>query len=203
MDSNNWSVQKINDYITHNLSKEETEALRSDLAKDPELRAELELQMQMKKGLDNFYLKERIKKIHQKPNRRIGIRPLWTYISVAASFLLLGYFGFDAYKTSQESAMLYNAYFSKADVRINSNQNFTESDTQLYDEGMAYLDQGDTKSAIISLGKSKHPFASWYLALSYLKDNNQEKSKELLESISNDKNNLFANRAKKLLKEME
>lgn len=207
MEINNQDTQRINDLITGHLSEKEKEILRQEILQRPELQQELELQNQLKSGLESVFLKKKIKGIRQQEVKQIQqqevkqtkTRPLWVYISIAATFILAGYFVFSEYRLHRESQTLFTAYYHKTDLQINALPSFTEADTQLYEQGLADLDAGNAEAAIENLSKSKHPFASWYLALAYLKDNNRAEARKLLESIVKEKENIFNSEAKELL----
>ncbi|MFT3703119.1 MAG: tetratricopeptide repeat protein [Agriterribacter sp.] len=77
-----------------------------------------------------------------------------------------------------------------------------------YYKGLAFLQTGNTKEAAINLdwvlnnqpGKALKAKAQWYLALTYLKENNKEKAVELCNSIIQHKENqLLIENAKKIL----
>lgn len=77
-----------------------------------------------------------------------------------------------------------------------------------YYKGLAFLQTGNTKQAIINLhwvlnnqpDKALRAKAQWYLALAYLKENNKEKAIELCRSIVNKKQNtVLVKSAEKIL----
>jgi tetratricopeptide (TPR) repeat protein len=77
-----------------------------------------------------------------------------------------------------------------------------------YYKGLAFLQTSNTKEAAINLnrvlnnqpGYALRAKAQWYLALTYLKENNAEKAAELCRSIVNDKkNNILVKNAEKML----
>lgn len=77
-----------------------------------------------------------------------------------------------------------------------------------YYKGLAFLQTNNTKEVILNLGwvldnqpgKALKAKTQWYLALTYLKENNREKAVELYHSIiKNKENQLIINNAEKIL----
>lgn len=152
----NW--EEIDQYIMDALSVDARDKFDQRLAAEPALRAELQLRQDMLQGAEAYgrkALKQKLQGIHQamlhdqKPS--IQTRPLWPYLTAAASVLLLiaAVFWFNGTGGSANSSALYVEYFSPYEM---SNAQRSANEEQVlrmeqfyrtgnYEHALAELDQ--------------------------------------------------------------
>jgi hypothetical protein len=193
--------------LVNHLSGDETEdekrAIEEEMAIRPELQIEYEKLKKLSVAFKVHALTKTIQDVHNsniKPKRSLKYNPY--LLLVACTTLVVGATGLFRYRQNARNEELFTRYYAESSVQINS-VTFTESDTKFLKDGLASLNKQEFTEAIANFSQSKHPMASWYLALSYLRDNDKKNAKKVLQKITKDKYNLFSKKAAMLLEELE
>jgi hypothetical protein len=193
--------------LVNHLSGDETEdekrAIEEEMAIRPELQIEYEKLKKLSVAFKVHALTKTIQDVHNsniKPKRSLKYNPY--LLLVACTTLVVGATGLFRYRQNARNEELFTRYYAESSVQINS-VTFTESDTKFLKDGLASLNKQEFTEAIANFSQSKHPMASWYLALSYLRDNDKKNAKKVLQKITKDKHNLFSEKAAMLLDEFE
>lgn len=214
MKENELLEEKIDRYLNGSMTDEEKAAFNSKMAKDSELREEVELQRSIIKAVR----KEQLGKIIQKEEKRISkqksIRKLVISIgSFALAASVLGFFYVGYLNNCEDLATRYYAEYTYSPIPSRGGENLllTKSDS-IFFSALHEFESGNNKLAISQLEAlnesdsemlaASEQAVKWYLSLAWLKNGEKKKARILLQEIANTSNSEFNLKAKELLKEL-
>lgn len=197
---------RLVNHLTGDETEDEKSAIQKELAIRPELKEEYEKLRKISIAFKAHNIRNTIKEVHTQHEKEKGFLSFFKinrYVFLAACiFAIVATIGVIKYqKNSLNYTALYNQYYTEPDMMLNSI--FSEKDTQLFKQGIEALKKNELPQAIALLKESKYPMASWYLALGYVRNGDQQKATEILQEITQDKANLFNKKAGVLLEELE
>lgn len=228
MDLSDELLEEIGAYLSGRLTVAEKARFEVRLQADPDLRAEVATQREIKQGLQFLIQKDRFKAMHAdlrqrglleetdaseaRPGKEIPlnkqplVRPLWTYIAVAASLVLVLGLGWVIYQNRADdrirmaqNTQAFNAAFLAVPkpapavptdpdrVAVPLPAAPASADSVRLLNAVEALTQPEIQPALDSLrvlaqGAPGHWSASaeWYLALAYLKADQRDQAQSLL-----------------------
>jgi hypothetical protein len=203
------NFEKIELYLTDELSKDERDQFERELKSDLGLQSDLEDHILARDLIEidiASNLKAKLKSLDQSKNttvRKFNFN-VWT---IAASLLICVSLAWLYLDKNYSNKALFDKNFILIENQVRGDQPSNP------EEKLSLLIQ-DLKSDQVNTVIAFQEFidenedmdneqkAKWYLALAYLKENNIVKSKELLQNIISEKNNPFNNKASILLNDL-
>jgi hypothetical protein len=203
------NFEKIELYLTDELSKDERDQFERELKSDLGLQSDLEDHILARDLIEidiASNLKAKLKSLDQSKNttvRKFNFN-VWT---IAASLLICVSLAWLYLDKNYSNKALFDKNFILIENQVRGDQpsNPEEKLSLLIQDLQS--DQVNTVTAFQKFIDENEDMdneqkAKWYLALAYLKENNIVKSKELLQNIISEKNNPFNNKASILLNDL-
>jgi hypothetical protein len=203
------NFEKIELYLTDELSKDERDQFERELKSDLGLQSDLEDHILARDLIEidiASNLKAKLKSLDQSKNttvRKFNFN-VWT---IAASLLICVSLAWLYLDKNYSNKALFDKNFILIENQVRGDQpSNPEEKLSLLIQDL----QSDQVNTVIAFQEfidenedmDNEQKAKWYLALAYLKENNIVKSKELLQNIISEKNNPFNNKASILLNDL-
>ena len=165
-----FDIDRLKDYLSNNLSKEEKAEIENSLESDPEFKTQFEIHKSLLDGIEYHFdkqLKESFN-VHEAKSKK---RRLYQVMGVAASFLLVAVFSYQMLEVSRDDSEIflkyYRPYYNVVDEpERNSIPADGASAFQLYDKGEYGKAIADLRNEV-AINPYNHE-ASFYLGLSHL-----------------------------------
>lgn len=224
-------LEDIGAYLAGRLPAAEKARFEARMQADADLRAEVTTQREIKQGLQFLHQKDRFKAMHadlqqrgllnepaasvERPVQRLPTvertlaRPLWTYVAVAASLVLVLGLGWVAYQNwsearaaTAENQRAFAAFFAPTlksqpvqpadpDRVAAPLPKPASADSARLATAVVTLQRNELQAAITQLkpladGPPGHWSASaqWYLALAYLRNDDRDQAQALLNQVA-------------------
>jgi len=176
--------EKIESYISGELSKEEEVALEILISKDEELQDRVLSLKEIRLAFEGAQIRSKLQQIHdqEQQQKKTGVDFKWGYGIAATVALFLVVWWLIPVKPSNER--LFTEYFKPFPDLISSRGNASDD----FANGMLKYTSGDYENAIRilkdNLGNRLSSDTDFYLALSYLGDQKMESANRIFESMS-------------------
>ncbi len=198
------TIRLIN-HLTNDESKEEKLIIVESLKNRPELLDEYRKLEKLRIAFKAHSISTKIEAIHQQSraiNRIVYFLKQKTFMIAASVTIIMGFLLF--FRNKNETRYyenIYTSYYVSPNLLPNSTS--INHDAQLFYKGIYYLENQQLNNAIVLLKQSKHPYASWYLSLAFIKNKENENARKQLKFITKDNTNLFNKKAEDLLKRLD
>lgn len=188
--------ERINRYLQGEMTQEEEVLFEEDLAKDETLRRQAEAMARIVKGMEvvgKEHDKEYIQKMKASRKR---LTPVW-WMSIAAGLAILLTVGYHFYDRSQTIALgqQYAQVFPvETIIRGEEDEDVVNTLTALFNNVANGEDIENTITQLDSLWAlsqsdiyngytTYEPYIGWNLAIAYLRNNDKNKAKKVLETL--------------------
>ena len=219
--------ERISRYLKGLMSIQEETKFLADMESDEQLKQDAIAQARLVKGMAqvDYELIQELKNTPKakltsslRPPRIIFRKPV-TWLSVAASVLVLlfaGYKGYDYYDTTRLGMKYATAFPMETLVRGNTDSNVDKELQTLFENVVERKDLSTTTKRLSELWEISNQeiyndytdyaqYIGWYLAIGYLEDYEKDKAKSILATIlkhQDGKPNVFLNEVSTLLNEI-
>lgn len=188
--------ERINRYLQGEMTQEEEVLFEEDLAKDDTLRRQAEAMARIVKGMEVIgkeHDKEYIQKMKTSKKR---LTPVW-WMSIAAGLAILltvGYHFYDRSHTIALGRQYAQAFPVETIIRGEEDEDVVNTLTALFNNVANGEDLENTITQLDSLWAlsqsdiyngytTYEPYIGWNLALTYLRNNDKNKAKKVLEQM--------------------
>lgn len=200
MELNLDTFGKIEAYLLHQLPDKEYKEFEAEIQANDELRKEVNLQRKLIEGIEEEFMKEKIRGIYENQIQKKNTIKLW-YYPIAASIVFIISIGIYYYFKSTPEEKIYYALHDELDTDLGPPNLMSSGTTDAFQAAMEAYREEDYQKAIDRLeplhkAASVNDTISYYLGLSYLEEKQAQNAIKLLEEVNSSSNKLLANKAK-------